>query len=148
MSKTFGLNLNNNEILLVCHTFKIREDEIGRTMKKMILNPADSFSQIMKKKTNDPKNMIEEKSIQQIKNEAPDLTVDELKQALSIGSEKHNKVDRKGLYTEENIDTYLKKFLRTWDHNINKIEECRAQLKIFEAEEILMTEYTERINSV
>lgn len=128
MSKTVGFNLNNDEILKACNNYNIREDDLGRMAKKIFLQ--EKSPERSEAKTNKPEDMIIEQSLQQIKKNIPDMTTEEIELALGINKEKKNQIDRKGLYTETNIDAYLRKFLREWDHNIQKIPECMAQLKI------------------
>ena len=146
MSRTFSFNLSGSEIRESCDNYEINENKIHLKAKEIFLQGKKPKKS--ERKTNKPENMIVEESLQQIKKKIPEMSTEEIEMALNIGKEKHNHVDRQGLYVENNIEVYLKKFLREWDHNINKIEECRAQLKIYEAEELLMTEYTERINNV
>ena len=42
MSKTFGLSLTTQEILLVCNKLGVRENEVGKSLKALLLEKESS----------------------------------------------------------------------------------------------------------
>jgi len=102
MAKNIQLSLNKDEILLVSNKLKVRENEIGKTLKALILGnetsrdfPLEFFQELKK---------VETKSVEQ---EVKDMTIQQLKRELGIDSKGKN--ENRKLRAEDFI---LKKTLR------------------------------------
>ena len=153
--------LNKSQRINLLSKLEILEDEIPALLKKVCEKPEiiiygqrimDGYGPKLKQAKNDPKKLgsiMEDIGINEIREKAEELTGDELRKALHMkGDKSHRKLDRHGLYTEANIEEYLKKFIREWNLNIEKIPELLVQVALYYKEEILMTEYVRRFHII
>ena len=101
MAKNIQLSLNKDEILLVSNKLKVRENEIGKTLKALILGnetsrdfPLEFFQELKK---------VEIKSVEQ---EVKDMTIQQLKRELGIdskGKNENRKLKGGGLYFKKTL---------------------------------------------
>jgi hypothetical protein len=142
MAKNVQLSLNKEEILLVSNKLNVRENEIGKSLKALLLGKENSkdfplkFYQELKK--------VETKSIEQ---EIKDMTIQQLRKELGIdvkGKNENRKTKAGGLYFKKNTEDYLSDFMTWWHGDPRKIAEASLHIKNLARHEFMVLEYARR----
>ena len=142
MAKNVQISLNKDEVILVSNKLNVRENEIGKSLKALILDNKNSkdfpleFSQELKK--------VETKTIEQ---EIKDMTLQELRRELGIdikGKNENRKNKAGGLYFKKNTEDYLSDFMIWWNGDPRKITEASVHIKNLAKREFMVLEYARR----
>jgi|TARA_B110000285_G_C14907512_1_gene506291 hypothetical protein len=144
MTKTFGASLNHNEIIEACNNLGVREEDLGKAIKSLMLNkegsgyyPKALFAQKLNQ-VNKEKNMT-------MQERASSLDLKGLEKILGI---KGKNVDRKlkaaGLYYKKNFEDYVADFVMWWNGDKGKAFEFILKLQNLTWYEHCAIEYAER----
>ena len=146
MSKSFSVNLNNNEIIEACSNLGILQEDFGKAIKSLMLNKESSGyypKQLFAQKL-DSLRLQENMNMRQKAENLPDK---ELAKILGIkGKNADRKVKANGLYYKKNFEDYVADFIMWWNGDKAKAPELIMKLNNLTWFEYCATEYSERIN--
>lgn len=141
MSKSFSLFLNNEEILLVCNKLGVRENDVGKAVKALLLEK-ESSSEFPVKFLQELKNPKNELTFEE---QVKQKTLEELNKMLGIkGKNFKRRLKSSGLYFGKNVEDYLADFMAQWNRDMNKIPEVITTLKLYAKDEIVALEIARR----
>ena len=134
MSKTIGFNLNKDEILEVCNKLGVLPDDLGKSVKSLLLENKLSSSYPAKFEQE-----FRERAIQEFRDEhlkppqekVKDFSDEELRKILGItktGKNEKNKIREKGLYFKNNTEEAMMNFINHWGGDPYRVLEIRKEL--------------------
>ncbi len=144
----FGLS--KGEIISVCNKLGVREHEIGKALKSLVLDhdKSEFFPTLFLENMSNVKIEKIPKSLrmqEETKINVGEMSLSQLKKELGITAKNEKKVMKaKGLYFKTNVENYLMDYIREWNGDMNKIGEVMRTLEIFYYEEAVVQEYTKR----
>jgi hypothetical protein len=141
MSKSFSLFLNNDEILLVCNKLGVRENEVAKSLKALILEKESSKDFPIKflQELKSPKNELT------FEEEVRQKTLSELQKMLGIkGKNENRRIKASGLYFGKNVEDYMADFMAHWNRDVHKIPEIITTLQNYAKSEFIALELTRR----
>jgi|TARA_B110000285_G_C14798173_1_gene456187 hypothetical protein len=144
MSKSFSVNLNNNEIIEACSNLGILQEDFGKAIKSLMLNkensgyyPKQLFAQKLEQ-VNKEKNMT-------MQDRSKEKSLKELENILGIkGRNTDKKLKAAGLYYKKNFEDYVSDFVMWWDGDKGKAFEFILKLHNLTWYEYCAIEYSER----
>ena len=144
MTKTFGASLSNNEIIEACNNLGVREEDLGKALKSLLLNketsqyfPKQIFAQRLEE-AEKAKNMT-------MSERAKSLDIKGLEKVLGIkGKNADRKVKAGGLYYKKNFEDYVADFVMWWNGDKAKAPELILKLQNLTYFEYCANEYAER----
>ena len=141
MSKTFGLSLTTQEILLVCNKLGVRENEVGKSLKALLLEKESSKDFPIKflQELKSPKDELT------FEEEVRQKTISELQKMLGIkGKNENRRIKASGLYFGKNVEDYMADFMAHWNKDVHKIPEIITTLQNYAKSEFIALELTRR----
>ena len=146
MSKTFSVNLNNNEIVEACSNLGIVQEDFAKAIKSLILHKEDSGyypKQLFAQKLDSMK--IQESM--NMRQKAESLTDKNLAKILGIkGKNEDRRIKATGLFYKKNFEDYVADFIMWWNGDKSKAPELILKLSNLTWFEYCANEYAERRN--
>jgi len=146
MTQNIQFHLNKEELLLVCNKLGVLPNELGKSMKSLVLGNTVTSNYPVKFK----QELVEEWKKENLKapqDKVKDLTEDELRKVLGIsknGKNEKNKIRQHGLYMKNNVEDALMNFSAHWNGDVYKLLEIRDEVMDFAYKEFVVRELKRR----
>ena len=144
MSKTIGFSINSKEIIEVCNKLGVRENELGRALKSLVLEKKHSPffpKEFFQQKVDELKKAEMQPYEQQLK----DMSISDIEKELGIkGRNEKRRVKAAGLYFKKNVEDYMNDFVLNWNGDGFKVNEICFTLTKFWQDELAVRELLER----
>ena len=146
MSKSFSVNLNNNEIIEACSNLGIVQEDFAKALKSLVLKKKSSgyYPKELFKQEFDEMRVKENMGMLQ---KSQSLSRKDLEKILGIkGKNADRKIKASGLYYKKNFEDYVADFVMWWNGDKAKAPELIMKLNNLTWLEYCANEYAERIN--
>jgi hypothetical protein len=130
MTQNIQFHLNKEELVSVCNKFGVLPDELGKSLKSLVLETKKSgyfpikFEQTIIEE-------FKEKNLKAPQDQVKEFSEAELRKILGItktGKNEKNKIREKGLYFKNNTEEAMMNFISHWNGDPYRILEIRKEL--------------------